>query len=335
MTSFKHAIGAITIFSVLAPPLASAADLTKTKALYASASYEEALSELEKVDAAHWDEQVDEYRALCLVALGRLEEAEQALEHLIRLKPLHSVTNDRVSPRVVQLFQAVRTRTLPAVIRERYSKARNDYSTGNMDQAAAGFRELTVLLSEDNLIEQMPSLTDIQELSEGFLGLAEAKLAAASRSVAPAATPAAQPPPPKPTTIEPAKVSSSADRDVAAPIEAAPAALPPPPKPTTIESATVFSPADRNVVAPIEIERRMPPWNPPPSLTGRRVLRGVLEVLCDTTGSIEFARVIEPLSPSYDRELVAATKQWKFNPATKDGAPVKYRWLMEVVLNPR
>jgi tetratricopeptide (TPR) repeat protein len=100
MTSFKRAIGAITIFSVLAPPLA-AADLTKTKALYASASYEEALSELEKVDAAHWDEQVDEYRALCLVALGRLEEAEQALEHLIRLKPFHSVTNDRLSPRVV------------------------------------------------------------------------------------------------------------------------------------------------------------------------------------------------------------------------------------------
>jgi hypothetical protein len=302
MTSFRHAIGAITIVSVLAPPLASAADLTKTKALYASASYEEALSELEKVDAAHWDEQVDEYRALCLVALGRLEEAERALEHLIRLKPFHSVTNDRLSPRVVLLFQAVRTRTLPAVIRERYSKARNDYSTGNMDQAAAGFRELIVLLSEDDLIEQMPSLTDIQELSEGFLGLAEAKLAAASHEVAPAE---------------------------------APATLPRPPKPTTIEPAQVFSPADRDVVAPIEIERRMPPWNPPPSLTGPRVLRGVLEVLCDTTGSIEFARVIEPLSLYYDRELVAATKQWKFHPATKDGAPVKYRWLMEVVLNPR
>jgi tetratricopeptide (TPR) repeat protein len=302
MTSFKHAIGAITIFSVLAPPLASAADLTKTRALYASASYEEALSELEKVDAAHWDEQVDEYRALCLVALGRLEEAEQALEHLIRLKPLHSVTNDRLSPRVVLLFQAVRKRTLPVLIRELYSKARNDYSTGNMDQAAAGFRELIVLLSEDDLIEQIPSLTDIQELSEGFLGLAEAKLAAASHAVAPAA---------------------------------APVALPPPPEPTTIEPAQVFSPGDRDVVAPIEIERRMPPWNPPPSLTGPRVLRGVLEILCDTTGSIEFARVIESLSPSYDRELVAATKQWKFHPATKDGAPVKYRWLLEVVLNPR
>jgi tetratricopeptide (TPR) repeat protein len=302
MTSFQHAIGVITIFSVLAPPLASAADLTKTKALYASASYEEALSELEKVDAAHWDEQVDEYRALCLVALGRLEEAEQALEHLIRLKPLHSVTNDRLSPRVVLLFQAVRKRTLPALIRELYSKARNDYSTGNMDQAAAGFRELIVLLSEDDLIEQIPSLTDIQELSEGFLGLAEAKLAAASHGVAPAA---------------------------------APAELPPPPKPTTIEPAQVFSPADRDVVAPIEIERRMPRWNPPPGLTGPRVLRGVLEVLCDTTGSIEFARVVEPLSLYYDRELVAATKQWKFHPATKDGAPVKYRWLMEVVLNPR
>jgi hypothetical protein len=61
----------------------------------------------------------------------------------------------------------------------------------------------------------------------------------------------------------------------------------------------------------------------------------VLEVLCDTTGRIEFARVIDQLSPSYDRALVAATKQWKFHPATKDGAPVRYRWLMEVVLNPR
>ena len=57
MTSFKHAIGAVTVFALsgLAPQFALSADLSQTKALYASASYEEALLELEKVDDAQWN----------------------------------------------------------------------------------------------------------------------------------------------------------------------------------------------------------------------------------------------------------------------------------------
>src|SRR5262245_58414758 len=201
MTNIKHAIGVIAAFALaaLTPSLASPADLTNAKALYAAAGYEEALLELEKVDDSHWDEQVDEYRALCLVALGRMEEAEKALEHLVRLKPRYSLTSERLSPRVVSLFETVRQRTLPVLVKELYSKSKNDYGTGNLNDAVTGFRELNLILSDVGLIEQSPSLADIQELSEGFLRLAEAKLPA---SHSPAPVPPLPREPPAPPTVE-------------------------------------------------------------------------------------------------------------------------------------
>src|SRR5579863_2105895 len=71
---------------------ASAQDpLAAAKDLYASAAYEEALSTLTSVteqsapDIIH---QADQYRAFCLLALGRNAEAESAAESAIRHDPL-------------------------------------------------------------------------------------------------------------------------------------------------------------------------------------------------------------------------------------------------------
>jgi len=64
----KRILLCMTIGTLFAVRAASGADLTNVRSLYASASYDEALAELNKVDADSWTEQVDEYRALCLVA---------------------------------------------------------------------------------------------------------------------------------------------------------------------------------------------------------------------------------------------------------------------------
>jgi TonB family protein len=61
----------------------------------------------------------------------------------------------------------------------------------------------------------------------------------------------------------------------------------------------------------------------------------LLEVVIDTDGAIESAKLVKPLSPLYDRELLAAAKRWKYRPAMKGSEPVKYRWLMEIVLKSR
>ena len=54
----------------------------------------------------------------------------------------------------------------------------------------------------------------------------------------------------------------------------------------------------------------------------------------DEYGHVERAAVLEPIMPAYDYRLLAASKTWRFQPATKDGVAVKYRKTIAVVLHP-
>jgi TonB family protein len=270
------------------------ADLANAKSLYASAAYEEALAELAKIDAANWDEHVDEYRALCLVALGRTSEAEQTLEHLVRLKPFHSMAPNQMSPRVVSLFKAVRRETLPSVARDMYKEAKTLYDAGRLDEALVQFRQLGTLLSEDDLVAHTPNLADVKQLADGFLKLAEARVAAA----------------PKPSP-------------------------PVPPKPAVVATPRTFTEDDHDVTPPVAIDRRLPEWKPLSATRVPGTVRGLLEIVTGTGGGVESAKLVKSVSPAYDRTLLEAAKTWKFQPAKKDGQPVRYRWLMEIVLERR
>jgi hypothetical protein len=284
------------------PARASGADLASVKSLYASASYDEALTELDKIDAGNWVEQVDEYRALCLVAIGRTREAEQALEHLVRVSPLHSMTNDRTSPRLVALFEAVRARIMPMVARESYAKARSSYDNGDFDAAVSEFRQLAQLLSDPSLVEQDPNLAEMRKLGEGFAELATAKL----------------------------NVSAPA----AAAITSRPT-VPPPEKAPDRSSPSLFTAEDRDVVPPVALTRTMPRWTPGFSAGGVRSLRGILDIVTDAHGDVESVRLVSSVSPQYDRALLAYARDWKFTPAKRHGEPVRYSWLLEIVLNDR
>ena len=76
----------------------------------------------------------------------------------------------------------------------------------------------------------------------------------------------------------------------------------------------------------------MPGWKPPNLLVAQRSFRGVLEVIVDEQGVVEWAGMSKPSFPSYDVDLITASKAWRFRPATKDGEPVKYRLGVEVML---
>src|SRR5262249_2247596 len=100
------------ILAAAALALAAAADsLGDAKELYASAAYEEALAALTRVDENSPPETVKEareYRAFCLFALGRTEEAEKVAEALIQTDPLLRLADRDRSPRIEAMFTGVR-----------------------------------------------------------------------------------------------------------------------------------------------------------------------------------------------------------------------------------
>src|SRR2546425_7065430 len=100
--------------------LAATADqdaLSAARDLYASAAYEDALAVLSRLPEAcrPADEAraISQYRAFCLLALGRSVEAERAIETIISRDPTFRPLANDVSPRVRAAFTDVRRRILP------------------------------------------------------------------------------------------------------------------------------------------------------------------------------------------------------------------------------
>jgi TonB family protein len=58
----------------------------------------------------------------------------------------------------------------------------------------------------------------------------------------------------------------------------------------------------------------------------------LLFIVVDENGGVESAIITEPLERTYDRMVLAAAKTWTYQPATRSGAPVKYRKRIQLTL---
>jgi TonB family protein len=263
------------------------------------------LLELSAIDAGKEDnDEVDTYRALCQLALDRPRDAEQTLEQLVARKPLFTINDAQYSPRLVSLFHTVRKRALPGALQQLYSAAKADYESKNYSAAAERFKLLFSVLRDPDLSDQASKLTDFRELADGFLKLSEQKLAEAAPVPAPAAAVARAP------------VSTSAAGD---------AAVAPP---------NYYSMGDEGVRAPLVISQTFPKWTPPPSQYLRaRSYSGRLELTINEQGSVETATLAQSIWPSYDHALLQASQQWRYQPAMKDGKPVKFKKILEINLD--
>src|SRR5260221_497772 len=157
-------------------------DLAAAKSLYASANYEEALTRLSSADPAGSTDEIDQYRALCQLALGRTTDAQRSLEQLVARRPLFKMSDADVSPRLVAIFHDVRKRLLPAAARRIYARAKTDFEERSYAAAAAQFKELLGLLADEDLAGDAAALGDLKLLGEGFLRLAEVEVAAAAKA---------------------------------------------------------------------------------------------------------------------------------------------------------
>lgn len=268
--------------------------LANARSLYQSAAYDEALSTLQQLAAARATlsatdiRELEEYRFLCLSALGRPQEARLSMAAVVTSDPLYRLEASSTSPRILTAFQDVRRELLPALTSKLYTAAKEAYDRKDHASAQDGFETVMALLADSDMQGRQ---SDLATLAKGFLDLSAAALKAA-------AVPAPAP--------------------VAAPAPAPAADIP-----------LVARAAD--VKLPITVRQNVPPV--PPSVMRMATLRpGMLEISIDEAGKVEHVRFITPIHPVYDQLVLNAARSWRYQPATADGTPIKFKKMLRVAV---
>jgi TonB family protein len=310
MKKAPRLIGAAVIALLVQAGAAGAQDsLATAKQLYASAAYDEALAMLDRLKSGGASDPaatslIEQYRAFCLLAVGRQPDAERAMESLVAGDPSFR-PDDAVSPRLQSVFRDVRKRTLPAVVRERYVSAKASFDEKAYQAAADQFDAVLRLLEVPDVVASDPALADLRTVAVGFRDLARAAAASAASAAA---------------------AASSAAPGSSLPNPAAPAA----PEPRPVRA--VYAVDDPGITAPVAITQNLPPWPqgiPKATVRGRRA---VLDITINEAGNVESVVVRESIVDWYDEALVKEAKGWSYKPASKEGTPVRYRKLMQVVV---
>ena len=280
-------------------PLAAARDL------YASARYDEALAML---NALRGDERaerrwVEQYRSLCLLALGRSDEAASAIAAVITADPTYRPGEVEASPRVRATFGEVRRRLLPELATARYVTAKGAYDRQEWSEAQREFELVLSLLDDPDMGGR---LADLRVLTAGFLELS-------ARAAVPPPTPA------------PAEPTPAPEAQVASLVPHVPAPMPSGPDPERVYLAD-----DQGVVPPVVVRQDIP--RVPANILQMSRGKGLLEVVIDAQGRVVSMAMRLSIHPSYDALLIAAARDWKYQPATLEGHPVRFRKLIQIAV---
>ena len=289
-----------TLLLTIAPgALAQNNSLGAARDLYVAAAYEDALAALNGLRAsARRDEKgvVEQYRAFCLLALGRATEADSAIEAAVAAEPFNQPSETDVSPRVRSTFREVRRRVLPAIIERQYTEARAAFDRKDAT-AADRFTQVLKMIADADLqsIANEPPLSQLRAMAADFLVLSAPK-----PSPPPLQSHAAQPP--------------AAQRPLIAP-------------PAPRDVAHIYGDDDVDVSAPSAVRQSFAAMGdvfaPRP---------GAVEIVIDETGAVIAAVTKLSVNAFYDRLAIATAKTWRYRPAVRNGVAVKYR--IVVVLQP-
>lgn len=178
---------------VMAPVLAAQDTLQVIKDLYASANYEEALAAIAKLDPASPNLEAEQYRVFCLVALGRMDEADKAVEAVLTARPEYRPDAALASPRIQALFSQVRKRIGPGLVKRLYQQGKAAMDRKDREEAVSQF-EAMLRIADDVDVRTEAGIAELKELGAGFLELSRAL---PSKDAPP--VPAAGPPAPAPS----------------------------------------------------------------------------------------------------------------------------------------
>jgi hypothetical protein len=309
------------------PRLGAQDPLASARSLYASAAYDEALKTLQELSsegggriAGASFREVEEYRFLCLLALGRNSEARESISAVVTADPLYKLDENTTSPRVLNAFRAVRREVLPDILTNIYNAGKSMFDNKDYKGAEPQFRKVMNLSGDPDLGGKN---ADLVTLAKGFLDLAASANATAAAAPAPVATNAG---------------GTGAGAPVGTPAGAAGAAG----APTGNAAAGAAAYPNRTIVAtqsrageivPPRLMKRTIP-NVPSDLSRFGQLRpGEMEILIDETGKVAEAKFTKPIHPVYDSLVIAATRSWRYDPARADGVPVKFRINLKVTIS--
>jgi len=290
------------------------------QALYASASYDEALAVLDRLQKQPLPppnvRDVQQNRALCLLALGRTDEAALAVAAVVTSDPAYRPNEAGTPPRVRAIFKDVRGRLLPGIIIARYGEARTAYDGRQWTEAAKGFQLVVSLAGDPDLnASDAKAVQDYKVLADGFQRLAVEFATAAEAAAKKAAEPPVRPSAPE----KPADAATGGVQAASVAPDAPGAPLAPR---APVSPDRLYSSVDAGVVPPVVIRQDIPKW----SVTDRPPSRdGILELTIGVDGRIERATLTQGMTPSYDHSLLEATRNWRYDPARVDGRPVRYR----------
>jgi TonB family protein len=170
--TFALLCGIVALF-VVTTSAAAQEPLAKAKALYDSAAYEEALTVLGSVSAP----EAQQYKALCMLALGRAQDATGAVETLVAATPTFEPSVDDVPPRFVTLVSEAKKRLLPGIARRTFTEGREQFRDGDREEALKKF-DLVLTLTASPALKDTPDTEDLRTLASGFIELARATAAA-------------------------------------------------------------------------------------------------------------------------------------------------------------
>jgi TonB family protein len=293
----------LLVFACAGIVLASGEELDRAKSLYASAAYDEALTVLNQLSVAPAVDDpasIAAYRVYCLLALGRQDEARALIDRLLHQTPFFVPSADEAPPKIQTIFRDVRRATLPNIARERYADAKAAFD--RKDPATdRQFEDLLTLLNDPDL-RDWPAAADLRAVASAFRDLAKAV------AVAAAAPPPAAPAP---------DVKTAEFR----------------PLPPFERTDTIYSVGDTDVTPPVALAQRTPQWRPSYQEASQEY-KGMLRVTIDKSGAVESATMMTGTRPAYDQALIRAVREWKFQPAEKQGRPVRYLKIIEIRLAP-